>query len=83
MKLAILSCEARTKGSYLLLLKYGNQELAEEITISKGVVPYIKYSEKLRCILHKDAGEARNMNQTMFKIYRGIEVGFPAEIGDF
>lgn len=64
-------------------LKYGDQELVDEITVCEGVVPYIKYSDSLQDILHKDVGEAKKMNQTMFKVYREEVVDFPVEIGDF
>jgi len=83
MKLTILACEAKRKSLYLLSLKYGDQEFMEEIMISKGVVPYAEYSERLQHILHKDVGQARNMNQAMFKIYRDDAVDFPVVIGDF
>jgi len=83
MKLTILNCESQKKGFYLLSLKYGEQEFIEEIAIYEGVVPYVEYSEKMQQILHKDVGEARNMNQTIFKIYRQEAVNFPITIGDF
>jgi hypothetical protein len=83
MKLTILGCETKRKGSYLVSLKYGDQELLDEITVCEGVVPYIEYSEILQDILHKDVGEAKKMNQTMFKVYRDETVDFPIEIGEF
>jgi len=83
MKLSILNCEIKDKGSYLVALKYGAQEFLEEIVVVEGVVPYIEYSKNLQEILHKDVGEAKNMNRTMFKIYRDETVEFPVDIGKF
>jgi hypothetical protein len=83
MKLSILSCRTKKKGLYLIALKYGEQEFTDEIIVREGVVPYIEYSEPLQEILHKDVGEAKNMNRTMFKIYREEVLDYPFDIGDF
>ncbi|MEX0732216.1 MAG: hypothetical protein WED00_06660 [Aquisalimonadaceae bacterium] len=83
MKLTVLSYETKNKGSYLVSLRYGDQELTDEITVYEGVVPYIVYSDNLQDILHKDVGEAKNMNKTIFKIYREEALDFPVEVGNF
>ncbi|GAA3922868.1 hypothetical protein [Litoribacillus peritrichatus] len=83
MKLTILNCETKKKGSYLLSLKYGDHELVVESNVCEGVVPYMEYRDVLQEILHKDVGEAKNMNRLMFKIYREESVDFPAEVGEF
>jgi hypothetical protein len=83
LKLTILRCETKRKGLYLLSLKHGDQEFFDEVKVTDGVVPYIEYSEKLQQILHKEVGEAKNMNKTMFKIYCEETVNFPIGIGEF
>jgi hypothetical protein len=83
IKLSILSYMTEKKGLYLISLKYGDQEFTDEITVHEGVVPYIEYGEPLQEILHKDVGEAKNMNRTMFKIYREEVLEYPVDIGDF
>lgn len=83
MKLVILDCETKQKGSFLLTMKYGDQELIGDISVHEGVVTYVEYSDNLQKILHKDVGEAKNMNKFIFKIYRDEVVDLPTEIGDF
>jgi hypothetical protein len=83
MKLTILSCESKIKGSYLVSLKYGDQELIDEIKVCEGVVTYIEYSGSFQDILHRNVGEAKSMNQLIFKVYRGEVVDFPVELGNF
>lgn len=83
MKLSILSCETKKNGLYLVALKYGDQEFMDEIMVREGVVPYIEYSDPLQEILHKDVGQAKNMNRIMFKIYRNEVMEYPLNIGNF
>lgn len=83
MKLSILNYDVQDKGSYLVTFKFGEQGFLSNIVVAEGVVPYIEYDEHLQDILHKDVGEAKNMNRVMFKIYRAEFIDLPIEIGEF
>ena len=83
MKLAIVDCEMKSRGLYVVSLQYGDKNIVEQVIVVEGVVPYLQFSESFQDILHQNVGSARNLNQCMFKIHRQEPTAFPIEIGEF
>lgn len=83
MKLMVVSCEKKNKGAYSFFLKYGEHFFLEEVKVCQGVVLHVEYGVILQGILHKNAGDVKNMHRLVFEIYRGGDVVFPFYVGDF
>ena len=74
-----------TKGSttYKLTFDYGGNKFDALATVNKSIVEYVNYDDKLQNILHRNVGDAKEMNSTIFKIHRHKSLVVPLMIGDF
>lgn len=83
MKLIVVGFEAKSKGVYSILLKYGARKLVREVRVCEGAVLYAEYESSLQEILHRNVGDAKNMHRLVFKLHRQEFVEFPLCIGNF
>ncbi len=83
MQLQLLGFEKAKPSTYKLIFDYGGEKFDALALVYKGIVECVNYDEKLEEILHRNVGDAKEMNSTIFKIHRQRSVGFPLMIGHF
>jgi hypothetical protein len=85
MKLMVLDYVIIKKGSYLFLLKYGNQEKKYEINVIENGIQYLEYDNSLKDILCKNIGAEKEFHRLLFNLHneKGRAINLPFEIGDF
>lgn len=83
MNLYIIGFDIEDKEKIVVTFKYDNQEFVSKFEVKESVVSYIEYDERLQEILHKDVGEAKNLNRVIFKIYRKEPINLPIKVAKF
>jgi len=83
MQLQLLNFEKTKGSSYKLIFDYGKEKFEALASMHKCKVEYVNYDNKLQEILHRNVGDAKEMNSIIFKLHRQKLVKFPLMIGDF